>query len=140
MKSKHEQSDASKNKIQKRKFRRGRATFKRAHVKKGRTKENPTTEQSEGPKSNCSFYVGYLGTLARGATPPEECSTCPDGAVCTIVPKKPGTRARARKSKKSKKTKKDRVKITHNPTRKNTKESRTKRGRTKKKTRVKSPS
>lgn len=117
LKRKHEQSGVSENKIEKWKSRRGRATFNR----------------SEGLNPKCSFYVGYLGTLAKGSTPPEECLTCPDGALCTIVPKKPIP------PKKPKRNTKGQAKRKNSSKRKKTTTSQTKRGRTKKKPRGKTP-
>lgn len=136
MKSKHEQSSTSENKIEKRKSGRARATFNRVHDQKDLTQKSLSTEQCEGHQPKCSFYVGYLGTLAKGSTPPEECSSCPHGALCTIVPKKLG---QPEKVGKGEKTLKGRVKIKDRSKHKKTITGQTKRGQTEKKPRRKAP-
>lgn len=56
-------------------------------------KEIPETAQSKEYRSGCSHYFGYLGTLPKNASLPDECLECPNIIKCLTrkrIKKSPG--------------------------------------------------
>ena len=45
-------------------------------------KEIPETTRSKKYRSGCSHYFGYLGTLPKNASLPDECLECPNIIKC----------------------------------------------------------
>jgi hypothetical protein len=56
-------------------------------------KKIPETAQSKEYRSGCSHYFGYLGTLPKNASLPDECLECPNIIKCLTrkrIKKSPG--------------------------------------------------